>query len=721
MAYVLRLNPHKYNNESWGSANPNYEQILVDSSTGLYGLNNFMERSEVLDPNLNLNVGLQSCTNVNMCVPSIYVPDITKKLVNESVDEQGKPTDLDYKVAEEVRDLADSILDISDAVLIDLTVSIPEEPITTDKPNIDFKVNTDTPTTNLNLDTPKIGEIEFKAVENLEDLGYSKFIAEDIEDFKDISKTTEPIIRNKDIPCRPETEYQIPDIPKDTYKDKKFQDLMDKLEDLLDDDDMPEPIKLSVDNKDLTERVVNGSGSFDWIASAIFNQLNYVRNEGLINGDDIAQVYSQSLVQGLQSAVQFTLEKEKTYTQNLLAFAQLREANIKALLAKAELLMLPSKLELQYAQLETVKKQLELLAYQVEVQKLQIPKEAAQLDQIREQTALICIQRKQALEQLAQAELDRKLKSAQIETAVVAIKEKEVDIELKEQQTTLQQQQQQLNLVQIESARENINLQKAQVMNSLEEVNIKKVQIKSAEEDISLKKGQLLGLTEDTNLKKVQVELTRRDINLKEAQLDNLIEDTNTKKAQTLNLVEDVKLKKEDAKIKNTQWQLGLKNIVLADAQLKGLVADIKLKAQQLLKDKEQVALIKAQTATAYAQVVATQEAIKASKAQYSDTIDGAEIGGVLGSQIRVHNKQAEAFDKDALYKFSSVIKDIWTAKKTADIAIRSPNTGTAMALDRVLIEYAGVVGISVDFGNLPTNYLDAMTDDEMDNGQPVS
>ena len=606
MAYVLRLNPHKYNNESWGSANPNYEQILVDSSTGLYGLNNFMERSEVLDPNLNLNVGLQSCTNVNMCVPSIYVPDITKKLVNESVDENGKPTDLDYKVAEEVRDLADSILEIPDAML---------------------KTSESNPLI--------VGDIAFMEMEDPTKYKYTKYEPMLVQtltdtDFSPIAKTAEPIIRNKDIPCRPETEYQIPDIPKDTYKDKKFQDLIDKLEDLSDDDDMPEPIKLSVDNKDLTERVVNGSGSFDWIASAIFNQLNYVRNEGLINGDDIAQVYSQSLVQGLQSAVQFTLEKEKTYTQNLLAFAQLREANIKALLAKAELLMLPSKLELQYAQLETVKKQLELLAYQVEVQKLQIPKEAAQLDQIREQTSLICIQRKQALEQLAQAELDRKLKEAQIETAVMGIKTADMDIKIKSQQATGAEIANQTALVALEGT-------------------------------------------------------------------------------------------KEDVKIKNTQWQLGLKNLKMADAQLKGLVADIKLKTQQLLKDKEQVALIKAQTATSYAQVVATQEAIKASKAQYSDTIDGAEIGGVLGSQIRVHNKQAEAFDKDALFKFSSVIKDIWTAKKTADIAIRSPNTATAMALDRVLLEYAGVVGISVDFGNLPHNYLDAMTDDEMDNGQPVS
>lgn len=606
MAYVLRLNPHKYNNESWGSANPSYEQILVDSSTGLYGLNNFMERSEVLDPNLNLNVGLQSCTNVNMCVPSIYVPDITKKLVNESVDENGKPTDLDYKVAEEVRDLADSILEIPDAML------------KTSEPN------------------PLIvGDIAFMEMQDPTKYKYTKYEPMLVQtltdtDFSPIAKTAEPIIRNKDIPCRPETEYQIPNIPKDAYKDKKFQDLMDKLEDLLDDNDMPEPIKLSVDNKDLTERVVNGSGSFDWIASAIFNQLNYVRNEGLINGDDIAQVYSQSLVQGLQSAVQFTLEKEKVYTQNLLAFAQIREANIKALLARAELLMLPSKLELQYAQLETARRQIDLLNYQIEVQKLQIPKEAAQLDQIREQTALICIQRKQALEQLAQAELDRKLKEAQIETAVMGIKTADMDIKIKSQQATGAEIANQTALVALEGT-------------------------------------------------------------------------------------------KEDVKIKNTQWQLGLKNLKMADAQLKGLVADIKLKAQQLLKDKEQVALIKAQTATSYAQVVATQEAIKASKAQYSDTIDGAEIGGVLGSQIRVHNKQAEAFDKDALYKFSSVIKDIWTAKKTADIAIRSPNTGTAMALDRVLIEYAGVVGVSVDFGNLPTNYLDAMTDDEMDNGQPVN
>ena len=148
----------------------------------------------------------------------------------------------------------------------------------------------------------------------------------------------------------------------------------------MDDNVEPGKLKVSVTNSDLTERVIDGHGTFDWIASAIFNQLNYVKNQGLIGNDDIATVYTQSLAQGLQTAVQFTLEKDRIHLANLAQIAQIKTANVQALLAKAELLMLPSKMELAYAQLEIQRRQIDLLNYQIEVQKAQIPKEYVQIE-----------------------------------------------------------------------------------------------------------------------------------------------------------------------------------------------------------------------------------------------------------------------------------------------------------------------------------------------------
>lgn len=593
-----------YDISSYGSENPNYVKIMVDESNlGTY--EDLFKHHEELDPiNKNTAVGSESCEVVNLCVPSIHVPDVTRQLVADSIDKTtGKPSDLDYKVADEVRLTADSIL------------NLPDENLATSEPfhvgDILFGSNTD---------TTELDYTKHKAI-NAEDLPD--------KDFSNIAKTSQTLVTNDSIPCREDTAFTIPTIDPNSWKDKEYQDLLDKLKDLMDDDVEPEVLKTSVTNKDLTERIVDGHGTFDWIASAIFNQLAYVKNQGLISNDDIAQVYTQALNQGLQMAVQFTLERDKTHLLNLAQLAQIKTANVQALMAKAELLMLPSKMELAYAQLEVQRRQIDLLNYQIEVQKAQIPKEYAQLDQIKAQTDLVCTQRKLALEQLAQAELDRKMKQAQIETAVLGIKATSVDIQIKEHQADQAEIATQASLVQLEGT-------------------------------------------------------------------------------------------KEEVKIKNTQWQLGLQNIRLAKAQHKQLAADLKLKAQQLLKDREQVALIKAQTATAYAQVTATSEAIKAAQAQYSDTINGKPVGGVLGAQIAVNKMQAEAFDRDSFYKFATTVSDGWKAKKTADIATLSPNAYTAFGVDRVFARYAQYFHMPVNTFELPPNYTDYLTDEEMDGTAPT-
>lgn len=588
-----------YDISTYGTDFPNYKDIVV--SKGISPIyTQLFHHSDKLDPNKNTTIGSEQCSTLNLCVPSIHVPDTTKQLVNDSVDiKTGKPTDLDYKVAGEIRDIADNIL------------GLPEEKLTTSEPELN------------------VGNIVFNQRKDVSDYGYQNVVTPTVgnlpdTDFSGIAGITQPLVTKDSIACEEKTKFTVPDFKELTWKDKKFGELASKLEDLLNENIEPEKLNTKVTNEELTERIVDGNGTFDWIASALFQQLANAKNTGLINNDDIGQIYSQSLVQGLQIASQFLLERDKTYLANLMQLAQIRAANVQTLLAKAELLMLPSKLELAYAQLEVQKKQVELLSYQAEVQKLQIPKEAAETDHIKEQTALVCVQKKIATEQLSQSELDRKIKQAQVENAVVGIKSSMVDMKIKEEQAKQAEVSTQQALVQLEGA-------------------------------------------------------------------------------------------KEDVKIKNTQWQIGVKNIKLANAQYRQIAADIKLKAQQLLKDREHIGLIKSQAAAAYAQVVATGEAIKAAKAQYSDTIDGEVIGGVLGAQIAVNKMQAEAFNRDSFYKLATTIKDGWSSKKTADIATLSPNAFTALGVDRVFAAYTQQFSLPDNIFELPSNYRDYLSDAEMD------
>ena len=599
----------RYDGSSYTSNNPNHEAILIDTSVvGEDFALRAVNHPELDDPTKNTGVGSGDCSLYNLCVPSISVPQVTKDLVNDYDILTGKPKDSDYRTAEQIHEIADNLVNIPDGVL------------KTSEPN------------------PLIvGDIKFVRPQDFTDVGYIKTTpiqAEDLtdKDFSPITKIGEALVTNSSVPCNPKLKYDIPSYNPLNWKDKEFNELKDKLDNLLKDDpDIPEKVK-SVSNEELTDRTShNGLGVFDYIASSIYNKLNFVSNEGLIGKDEIGQMYMQSLINGLQIAAQFALEKDKTYWINLLQKYQAEQAKIAKILAKAQLLMLPAELELKYAQLEVQRKQVELMYYQTELTKIQIHKEAASTDNIKEDTAIKCVQRKLALEELAQSEYKRKIQEAQIEQAVLQIKGMDIDNKLKSYTADTAQVQTQLSMVQLEQA-------------------------------------------------------------------------------------------KEDTKIKNTQWQLGLKQLRLADIQAEVYRADLKLKAQQLLKDREQIALVKAQTAVQYSQVTINSEQIKAAKGQYSDTIEGVEIGGEIGARIKVHKAQAKAFATDGIQKLFSHATNIWSAAKTADIGVGLPNVGTPLAIDRIAEQYIKhtIPDAPTDITDLPDGYVVAMSDSDFEGTAPT-
>lgn len=415
------------------------------------------------------------------------------------------------------------------------------------------------------------------------------------------------------VACRSETEPNSDDLTESSTKledSKEMQDMLKRLEDLL-----SEPTDLykdvtPVEMCALTEKVVDGSGAFDQIGTAVLNQLKFGLDTGIIDKSDVRAVYSAGLSEAMQTGLNFVLQKDQAYWQNLAVKSQMVNANLQALLAKAELIMMPTKVKLAYAQLQVQMRQLDLLNYQVKQAKYQIPQITAQTDQIREQTALICQQKKMAVEQLAQTEFDRKLKQEQVT----------------------------------------------------------------------------------------------------QAQLQNQV------------TAESIAQAKQQTKLLNTQVQNGLKDIKIKEAQLIQMRAQLKLQAQQLLKDKEQLALIKAQVASQYANITALQEQIKVARAQYSDTINGKPIGGVIGAQIRVNKAQAAGFDKSAMNNFISQLQSGWSAKKTADIATLSPNAFNALGVDRAINWMATkYFEMPNDVFKMPVGYADYLTDDEMDATAPTS
>ncbi len=120
---------------------------------------------------------------------------------------------------------------------------------------------------------------------------------------------------------------------------------------------MADVIITPITNEDLTTKVVNGTGIFDELMTAANAHLDSQFKNERITGTQYAEVYLGQLQAVLANAVQFLIERDKTYLNNLLVNAQINLAE--------------KQIELAEKQLEQADKQLELLEKQIELQEAQ--------------------------------------------------------------------------------------------------------------------------------------------------------------------------------------------------------------------------------------------------------------------------------------------------------------------------------------------------------------
>ena len=320
---------------------------------------------------------------------------------------------------------------------------------------------------------------------------------------------------------------------------EQFKNLQQRMSGLFEDN--PLKIKDAEEGSitELTEKLVEGHGVFDWIMGSIYNHLDNLRKNNLISSQEFTAIYSQNITEFLNIASNHLISGQQSFWNNQLIREQVISAKIANLKAQAELVMLPLVLEKQFAETQQVIKQVDLLNVQVESERIKIP-------QIQAQTA-------------------------------------------------------------------------------------------------------------------------------------NIIEQT---------------------RLTEAQWHKTAKEAKLVDVTMLDTKANIKLKGEQLKKEQQNIDLIKAQAAEAYTRIALISEQIKAAKAQYSDTIDGQPVRGIIGTQNALHRKQSLSYDRDSLYKLISVQAQGWQTKKTADIGTKSPAVFTAASLDGMFEEY-----LATYYNNANTQY----------------
>ena len=86
---------------------------------------------------------------------------------------------------------------------------------------------------------------------------------------------------------------------------------------------MADVIITPITNEDLTTKVVNGTGIFDELMTAANAHLDSQFKNERITGTQYAEVYLGQLQAVLSNAVQFLIERDKTYLSNLLINAQI--------------------------------------------------------------------------------------------------------------------------------------------------------------------------------------------------------------------------------------------------------------------------------------------------------------------------------------------------------------------------------------------------------------
>lgn len=422
---------------------------------------------EILDP-IDDNL---TCIKQLLCVPEINIPDSLKDLVNGLV----KQESVTQKTLDDVKRLADSI---------------EANPLTKHIIHI------------LGNEYHNLPEAERKkltqALQEQVNAQLTVQIPDKEPDYNDLSAYLNAPFPELEIEAFKENEEL-----------KKMLDLVDKL--ALEDLNIP---VIEANHQDVTSKTIDGTGSFDRLATALFNQLQMATTKTLLSKEQFAQVYSEVLVQGIQTSHQFVLEQANIKNQSYALKIQAIQASLAVLQAKAELLMLPSKLRLAYAQIEAQLKQIELLKVQTELEKEKFPQIVAQTDLILAQTDTQRLQNEQLQVGIQSSKIGLEIQQEQHKQSLVQTQSLLKDIELKDVQKVQAQAQIKLMAQQLESEKEKLALNKAQLANAFAQMSLIKEQSKVTRAQISdtingKKVGGVLGA--QINVNKAQAVAFERD------------------------------------------------------------------------------------------------------------------------------------------------------------------------------------------------------------------
>ena len=201
-------------------------------------------------------------------------------------------------------------------------------------------------------------------------------------------------------------------------------------------------------------------------------------------------------------------------------------------------------------------------------------------------------------------------------------------------------------------------------------------------------------LNKELLLLEQQIEAAKENVELVKAQIANINADTALKIKQLDKLDADIGLTLEQTKV--------------AAAQLDNLQKDLLIKDEQIAKTKAETALIDQNERNAVVQGQILTEQVEKTKAENNILAQKLEtekaqtqgthetVGGILGKQMLLFEKQAEGFDRNAEQKLAKILVDTWTVRQTTDGADVESNGLIDSEINKVLNKAKEGIGVAV-------------------------
>jgi len=400
-------------------------------------------------------------------------------------------------------------------------------------------------------------------------------------------------------------------------------------------------------NKDLTERKVDGCGTFDALMASVHTHLFTEFQKNRITGSEYAKAYTAMTEAAMGNSVQFLLQKENAYWQAVngqmgaltarvqvdLAIKDLDIKDKELLIKDKELLLMDKELDLKDAEIAIREqellikvKELDLMEEQIKLAKEQMEAQRAQTMDTRSDgstpvTGLIKIQKDQGIAEIANTEA---------QTSHIAKQELNT-----EAQTTL------------------LGSQKL-----------------SVDKDILIKDAEITNKAKEGLVLDSQKLLIDEQMEVQRAQTMDTRSTGGTPIAGTIKVDKD--LKTQEKLLSAAQTTLAGTQNTLVAAQKLEVDQNVINKGKEALILDEQKDLIKEQMESQRAQTLNTRS-------------DSAAVAGLIKSQKDLYLQQIDSYKRDAETKLGKLMIDTWTTQKTVDEGLVAPTQVSNANLDTLI------------------------------------